>query len=361
MIVGVSLLCAVFSYLAYRRLCCAAPDAAAASAGWPGWSALMGGFLGRKSTPPTPPTTSLSRRTTASTSPTIELTTPSSSSTTTSTKSPSPSPSPALSNGLPVTPQPPTVAPPSPNTTPRATPSRPASRVPAISLDDDPSDDLPPAFPALHSAQRARGGISSLNTAPAPRPSPSSSLAMPPPPIPHRNPQRNSLAAARTPVSRLAVVGQGAAGVAAGSGLSAPNGRGSSSSRSRKVTLEPGHSPLDWARLQKSGVDLRGLPHQNLIKVPPSLLAAHKKPPADVWMALAGKVYNITAYMSFHPGGERELLRGAGRDGTALFNATHPWVNVEGMLGECLVGILVSEEEAAPAAAEGGGVWEQVD
>ena len=75
-------------------------------------------------------------------------------------------------------------------------------------------------------------------------------------------------------------------------------------------------------------------------------------------MALDGKVYNITAYIPFHPGGEKELLRGAGKDGTKLFGATHPWVNVEGMLGECLVGILVSEEEAAAVEES---VLDQVD
>ena len=68
-----------------------------------------------------------------------------------------------------------------------------------------------------------------------------------------------------------------------------------------------------------------------------------------VWMALEGKVYNITAYMPFHPGGEGELLRSAGKDGTSLFMKTHSWVNVEGMLGGCLIGILVSEEEGEEA------------
>lgn len=64
-------------------------------------------------------------------------------------------------------------------------------------------------------------------------------------------------------------------------------------------------------------------------------------------MALDGHVYNVTAYIPFHPGGERELLRAAGKDGSKLFASTHPWVNVEGMLSECLIGILVSEEEAS--------------
>ena len=34
----------------------------------------------------------------------------------------------------------------------------------------------------------------------------------------------------------------------------------------------------------------------------------------------AGRVYNVTPYMEFHPGGEDELMRGAGKDGTSLFD-----------------------------------------
>jgi cytochrome b involved in lipid metabolism len=39
----------------------------------------------------------------------------------------------------------------------------------------------------------------------------------------------------------------------------------------------------------------------------------------DAWSAFNGKVYNVTAYLPFHPGGEKELMRVAGRDGTQLF------------------------------------------
>lgn len=77
----------------------------------------------------------------------------------------------------------------------------------------------------------------------------------------------------------------------------------------------------------------------------------------DAWSAFNGKVYNITAYLPFHPGGEDELMRVAGRDGTKLFSAsialesgwesvlttvlTHSWVNMEYMMQECLIGVLV--------------------
>jgi len=61
------------------------------------------------------------------------------------------------------------------------------------------------------------------------------------------------------------------------------------------------------------------------------------------WSSYQGKVYNITPYLPFHPGGEGQLRRAAGRDGEQLFAETHPWVNWENMLGACVVGILVSE------------------
>ena len=63
-----------------------------------------------------------------------------------------------------------------------------------------------------------------------------------------------------------------------------------------------------------------------------------------------GKVYNLTPYLKFHPGGVDQLMRGAGKekDGERLFNEVHPWVSWENMLGECLVGILVSEAEGKP-------------
>jgi cytochrome b involved in lipid metabolism len=35
---------------------------------------------------------------------------------------------------------------------------------------------------------------------------------------------------------------------------------------------------------------------------------------------LPGRVYNVTHYMDFHPGGDAELMRGIGQDGTNLFN-----------------------------------------
>lgn len=48
------------------------------------------------------------------------------------------------------------------------------------------------------------------------------------------------------------------------------------------------------------------------------MLKEHKTK-EDAWIALCGKVYNMTHYLAYHPGGEKELMRAAGRDGTKLF------------------------------------------
>jgi cytochrome-b5 reductase len=69
-------------------------------------------------------------------------------------------------------------------------------------------------------------------------------------------------------------------------------------------------------------------------------LSRHKKR-TDAWMALNGAVYNVTAYMDFHPGGWDELMKGAGKDATKLFNSVHRWVNYETMLSACLIGKVV--------------------
>ncbi|KAL8292908.1 hypothetical protein RQP46_000602 [Phenoliferia psychrophenolica] len=106
-----------------------------------------------------------------------------------------------------------------------------------------------------------------------------------------------------------------------------------------KVAIEKGYSQLDWGRLQRSGADLRGGVTQ-LARITPEELAKHKTK-EDCWQAYGGKVYNVTPFIKYHPGGVPELMRANGRDGTELFMKTHAWVNADLMLDGCLVGFLV--------------------
>jgi len=180
-------------------------------------------------------------------------------------------------------------------------------------------DDSPPAFPGLYSAQRVKS--SSTRT---------DAELMPPPPLPspsRRNPGAASSSRLGDTPSTLGV-------------LSTTTKPVKPTSKRGKVALAPGHSPLDWAMLKSSGEDLRGV--DTLMRIPPSMLKQHNKRD-DAWSAFDGKVYNITPYLAFHPGGERELMRVAGRDGTKLFASTHAWVNADFMLDACLVGFLVPE------------------
>jgi cytochrome b involved in lipid metabolism len=147
--------------------------------------------------------------------------------------------------------------------------------------DDDEYDDAVPAFPAMNSIQRSGGGLML----------PPSTTSKPKP-------------------------------------------------RSKKVALAPGFGQLDWAKRTSSGEDLRGV--DTLLRVKPSMLKEHRKRD-DAWTAINGKVYNMTAYLPYHPGGEKELMRVAGRDGTKLFAETHGWVNIDFMLDTCMVGFLVPE------------------
>lgn len=55
-----------------------------------------------------------------------------------------------------------------------------------------------------------------------------------------------------------------------------------------------------------------------LARISVSELKQHNKKD-DAWSAFNGKVYNMTHYLPYHPGGEKELMRVAGRDGTKLF------------------------------------------
>lgn len=262
----------------------------------------------------------------------------------------------------------------SPQTTPKAraaSASSPTSSgpVPSLSL----SSPQPPASAAA--VARATGAaappaVPSLSAAPVPSaPAGAPSALMPPPPRPPRLNGVNNSSSMLSP---------GPSRGGGGGGLAPPNSLASAARQpgtstlapppthstkpakpSRKVILEPGHSPLDWARLANSPTsDLRNLPPGTpYLKVTPSMLKKMTgRKGKDAWTALGGRVYNLTPYLPFHPGGEPELMRCAGRDGTKLFGEIHPWVNYEGMLATSLIGMMVEEGEES-----GNGKMDEMD
>ncbi|KAI1746785.1 hypothetical protein F4782DRAFT_474533 [Xylaria castorea] len=241
----------------------------------------------------------------------------------------------------------------SPQTTPKATAATtPATgSVPSFSL--SPSTATISLSPPASAAAVARGASSSTTT----QPSLSPAMSMPPPPPPSRPPRLNpvansSSASLAPPPPRPSPLPNRQYDRQPGTSTLAPPPTHSSrpAKPSRKVTLEPGRSPLDWARLANHPTaDLRNLgPGASYIRVTPSMLRRQTgRRGKDAWTAMGGKVYNISPYLPFHPGGEPELLRAAGRDGTKLFGEIHPWVNYETMLSSCLIGLLVDEGEAS--------------
>jgi cytochrome b involved in lipid metabolism len=108
-----------------------------------------------------------------------------------------------------------------------------------------------------------------------------------------------------------------------------------------KVRIQPGFHLADWMRLmQTSNVKYsdNDIPPK-LRRISMAELAKHNTPD-DCWMSYEGRVYNVTHYFPYHPGGIPKLMLCAGQDCKALFDRYHRWVNMENMIGKCWVGIL---------------------
>ncbi|KAL6829357.1 hypothetical protein J3E69DRAFT_331103 [Trichoderma sp. SZMC 28015] len=214
-----------------------------------------------------------------------------------------------------------------------------------------------PTTPKAHAATSALPvpslSLSEPTTSNNMMPPPPLNNMMPPPPLPSSRPNGRIPSLNQFPAPNSAQRARGPAPNRGGpsapsSGLAPPPTLSAKPSKpSRQVVLTPGHSPLDWARISGPSADLRGVASSTpYLRVTPSMLKVQTgRKGKDAWMAINGKVYNVTPYAKFHPGGVPELMRGAGRDGTKLFGEIHPWVNYETMLAACLVGLLVEETD----------------
>lgn len=123
--------------------------------------------------------------------------------------------------------------------------------------------------------------------------------------------------------------------------LSSPQiARSTSSPSSReKVRLAPNHSAMHWEAYKKSHNMKNIDPSTFPIRITKKELAIHNKED-DCWVALGGKIYNITDYLAYHPGGVKILLKYAGTECTAIFMKYHRWVNFERILDMCFLGFL---------------------
>lgn len=131
------------------------------------------------------------------------------------------------------------------------------------------------------------------------------------------------------------------AGVDVESSTKRSNNNASKKPTSRaKVPFQIGYSHMDWLKVTRTHPDLAGLKGQSNKRLIPLSEVKQHQTEDSMWTVLKGRVYNITPYMKFHPGGVDMLMKAVGKDCTALFNKYHAWVNAEFMLEKCLVGIL---------------------
>ncbi|EHN00902.1 Irc21p [Saccharomyces cerevisiae x Saccharomyces kudriavzevii VIN7] len=148
-----------------------------------------------------------------------------------------------------------------------------------------------------------------------------------------------------------------------------------------KIKLDPGHSALDWHSLTSNPANyhtkfvslqlIQGLLDDPifqkdnykfsssqlrtqllvqkipLYKVMPPLrinkeiVKRHCKGEDELWCVINSKVYDISSYLKFHPGGTKILLKNCGsEDFITLFNKYHQWVNYEKLLQVCFIGIV---------------------
>lgn len=97
-----------------------------------------------------------------------------------------------------------------------------------------------------------------------------------------------------------------------------------------KIAQKKGFALHDWMHLVQNARDLaqrKGSPIRTTIRQ--SELACHNTV-EDGWLSLRGKVYNVTPYLHYHPGGVHILQPVLGKDATVLFDKYHRWVNIEG-------------------------------
>lgn len=157
----------------------------------------------------------------------------------------------------------------------------------------------------------------------------------------------------------------------------------------QKVKLAPGHSALDWNDMNlKINQDrsrsnelvyglknlfeeeeqfkiLQGINSNNMdslvklcrfnvpchllhpsININEKLLKMHQINESEFWTVIHGKVFCISAYLEFHPGGSEVLIHYGERfvDIGFWHNKFHRWVNFEKLLQNCYVGKFVKED-----------------
>lgn len=84
--------------------------------------------------------------------------------------------------------------------------------------------------------------------------------------------------------------------------------------------------------------------------------------PKSAWIAVRGKVYDITSYIARHPGGADVLLIAAGRDATTVFETYHSLDEIGPLktLNKFFVGELERDGNELPVFPETGPFYSEV-
>jgi cytochrome b involved in lipid metabolism len=108
----------------------------------------------------------------------------------------------------------------------------------------------------------------------------------------------------------------------------------------RKVPFEKGYSQMDWIRLSNKRP---AIPSSILNEVTMEEVMKHNTE-EDGWTVIDGKVFDISDYLKYHPGGAAILKLALGKDCTVLFRKYHAWVNYEMLLEKYVVGYLSPDD-----------------
>lgn len=110
-----------------------------------------------------------------------------------------------------------------------------------------------------------------------------------------------------------------------------------------------GHDPL----LELVETTMESLRPRNVARIPWSEVEKHSSKD-DLWLLIDGKVYDVTSFLSLHPGGGQLVVDAAAQDSTSLFERTHG----EGLryslrlLNQFFIGVCENPGEAKPAEEE---------
>eukprot|EP01002_Notosolenus_urceolatus_P014714 NODE_6485_length_625_cov_79.875000_g5529_i0.p2 GENE.NODE_6485_length_625_cov_79.875000_g5529_i0~~NODE_6485_length_625_cov_79.875000_g5529_i0.p2 ORF type:complete len:134 (-),score=40.62 NODE_6485_length_625_cov_79.875000_g5529_i0:91-492(-) len=89
-------------------------------------------------------------------------------------------------------------------------------------------------------------------------------------------------------------------------------------------------------------------------EIGPEELAKHNTA-EDCWMAIGGKVYDVTTFLPEHPGGADVMVDVAGKEATEEFNAIGHSPKAKEMMEEYLIGTYTGPSGATSGSASEGG------